>query len=1169
MSDRTRCETVLERLQARGLISARECERLRSAIAAGHLTEPKQVLADLLQRKLVTRWQLEELNAGRKEFLLENGRYLLLQKIGQGGMGAVYRARHVRMKRDVALKIIDPARAKDVELMDRFRREAEVCARLEHEHIVRTHDVGAHDGSLFLVMEYVEGSDLTSLVRRDGPMSPREVAAIGLQMAAALAYANAQGIVHRDIKPSNTLLSTAGSCKVLDMGLARIVEDATDATITELTQDGTVMGTVDYMSPEQARDSHAVDARSDIYSLGASLYFLLTGQPPFPGGKMIEKLHRLATEQPQPLGQIRPDCRRELDAAIQKMMAKAPEERFQSAEEVVRALKPLAADRLAGRPVVTTAVQTAAETHRETFFQARAETLPGFAADASVFSSMQRRRQGVSKVWWIGGTVAVMVCVAAAIWPALSSKPEAIADRKDPVAPPPVPVAPADVRVEFPAHFANVSAIEWSPNGQWLATASADGQCRIVNPETGSFKTLYRGHHSAVRGLRWSADSLWVASIESRGVIHVWDALSGHLLRKPIDAFSEFAVASSHSVQALDFSSDKTRLVYGGYPAPGVTVYDLESEQQAWSDAVTCPVVRFSPDASLLAGSVLFGDVLVWDARSGERIFSSPPDPDRNHAIAWRKDGLLRFSTDTDLQTWDVRRNEVVEWFELPPLVTNDGPHRGIQFTPMPHRVFALNNATQLIRIDTESGDAAALPNILTAYVNLPRVSPDTRTVALCQRPADDRVVLTDIDAATPTNRSLPVFQPIPKCLGIRVLADRYLQAFLHEQRPGVNRSVIVTWDLATGKRIRGFPQIAHIDTDGRIRGVTEGRIVNFRLENGRAIAGDTIAQLDPAPLPGYRDTPAVLWSGDGRYLYSDNRFLASTEFRLWDAASGALVASVDLAHERQDEMPNQRNWTNVQYQDGRINGPFLDVGPHVSRSGDRLVLADGYGWDNLAPDRLRVWHLPQADGPRHIPTHISHEQTSGAFHSGISADGHYLAAAGMDPRKTVVFDLNSGERLAELETGIVCIPNVYSFSPDGELLLTTRQMWDWRSRKKLWECPERDHAFGYYGVNYRGAAMFDDGRHVVIAQDGQYQIWDWREDKKRATLFLMPGGDAYVFCNHETGHYTDPDVTRRYLQFASVNDDDERVWLSAYEYEKQTGWENDPSQAGLKIARE
>lgn len=266
------------------------------------------LIEQLVQQRLLTSWQLKQLRAGYQAFHLDRGRYLLLDQIGQGGMGAVYLARHTQMNRDVALKVLLDPKSDKQGAIERFLREVEVTARLQHEHIVQAHDVGEQGETRFLVMEYVQGSTLDALVRRDGVMSPGEVAVIGLQAASALAYAHGQGVVHRDIKPANILLSTEGVTKILDMGLARVMDAFGISSNNDLTQEGSVVGTVNYMSPEQARNSRAADTPSDIYSLGATLYFLLTGQAPLAGGSTIEILHKLANESPQPLGQLRPDC---------------------------------------------------------------------------------------------------------------------------------------------------------------------------------------------------------------------------------------------------------------------------------------------------------------------------------------------------------------------------------------------------------------------------------------------------------------------------------------------------------------------------------------------------------------------------------------------------------------------------------------------------------------------------------------------------------------------------------------------------------------------------------------------------------------------------------------------------------------------------------------------
>ena len=266
------------------------------------------------------------------------GDYRIVSRLGSGGMGAVYRAMHERMGREVAVKLLRPEIQKNPMLLQRFDREVRAAAKLSHPNIVAALDAREHDGLHFLVTELVEGRDLDQTVRLSGSLPIVDAVECVLQAARGLAYAHSQGVIHRDIKPANLLRSKDGTVKILDMGLARL--SSTDSsTDVNLTGTGVMMGTAAYMPPEQARDTRKADARSDLYSLGCTLFYLLTGRTAFSGTTQMDMILSHVNQPIPSLRQINAQIPLAVDRIFQRLVAKSPDDRFQSAEELIPPLQ--------------------------------------------------------------------------------------------------------------------------------------------------------------------------------------------------------------------------------------------------------------------------------------------------------------------------------------------------------------------------------------------------------------------------------------------------------------------------------------------------------------------------------------------------------------------------------------------------------------------------------------------------------------------------------------------------------------------------------------------------------------------------------------------------------------------------------------------------------------
>jgi serine/threonine protein kinase len=312
-----------------------EVERLRqTSPQLGHLAR------ELVQRGWLTPYQANQLALGRGTELVI-GSYVVLAPLGSGGMGQIVKARHRIMNRDVALKLIRQDQRDSADTVERFRREICLLADLRHPYIVQAYDAGQFGELWFLAMELLQGTDLEQLVRQRGPLPVAEACEHLRQAALGLHHAHQRGLVHRDVKPSNFFLTSEG-IKVLDLGLAR-PQRMEAAQTGNLTQLNTVMGTPDYLAPEQALDPRRADARSDLYGLGCTLHFLLTGSPPFPEGTLAQKLLAHQQAEPPPVERVRPDVTPPVAHLLHQMLAKNPADRPPSALEVAQRLAPFAA----------------------------------------------------------------------------------------------------------------------------------------------------------------------------------------------------------------------------------------------------------------------------------------------------------------------------------------------------------------------------------------------------------------------------------------------------------------------------------------------------------------------------------------------------------------------------------------------------------------------------------------------------------------------------------------------------------------------------------------------------------------------------------------------------------------------------------------------------------
>ncbi len=346
-------ERFVKTLTRSGLIGRDDLRRAMEQIPSEIRSDVRKFADQLIDKQLLTHFQATKLLQGIWQGLTL-GPFQILAPLGRGGMGAVYLARNSKSKKApgaaetlpslVALKVLSPKRAREEErTLARFLREMDMCQRVSHLHLTRTFDAGKIEGVYYIAMEYIRGRSLSEFVKDEGVLSVARAARLFSEVAAGLAHAHAKGLIHRDLKPSNIMVTPNCHAKILDLGLALMENEQLPEDKRVIGGQGYVVGTMDYIAPEQVDDPTQVDARADLYSLGCSLFFALTGQPPFPGGTSVQKMKRQRTEFAERIPELNPTVSSQFALIVEKLMEKNPEYRYRSANEVRAALLPWAA----------------------------------------------------------------------------------------------------------------------------------------------------------------------------------------------------------------------------------------------------------------------------------------------------------------------------------------------------------------------------------------------------------------------------------------------------------------------------------------------------------------------------------------------------------------------------------------------------------------------------------------------------------------------------------------------------------------------------------------------------------------------------------------------------------------------------------------------------------
>jgi WD40 repeat protein/predicted Ser/Thr protein kinase len=720
----------------------------------------------------------------------------ILGELGRGGMGVVYKARQRSLNRVVALKMILAGAHAGPQELDRFRLEAEAAAALQHPNIVQVYEVGEFHGLPYMALEFVDGPSLSQKYA-GAPQSPRVAAQLVETLARAMHYAHTHGVVHRDLKPANVLLTSDGTPKVTDFGLAKRLEAP-----TKHTQTGAIMGTAGYMAPEQAAGRNKeVGPAADIHALGAILYELLTGRPPFQGPTTLDAILRVLSDDPLPPAQLQPKVPRDLEVICLHCLQKVPQKRYATAQDLAEDLgRFLAGEPIRARPIGPLGRMVKWVRRRPVLAMLAATLVVLAAVSFSLLYWNWRQADAARHNERALRHDAEDALTRARMSLYLNSIAQAEREWRDSNAREARRIldeCPVERRgwewhyarrqyhgelLTLEGHADDLTSVAFSRNGRWLATGSLDKTARIWDARDGRELHVCRAHTGAVTAVGFSPDSSRLATAGRDRLVILWDPETGTTLRQ----------LSGHrgGVFALAFSPDGKHLATGGEDRV-VLVWDLEQGQIERALAGHTHFVlglAFSPDGKRLASGSADNTIRLWDWAGTAEPLVLQGHTSEVRAVAFNPAGtrLASASWDKNLRVWDAKTGE--------PVRTLLGHTQGVYsvaYSPDGRRVASASGDRTVRLWDAEAGRALLVLPGHSHFVTGVAYSPDGQRLALARN--DHTAKVWD---ARHRQEMLRVSGPAAGIDALAFLADAPVVAVL------AGNIVRQSWDAASGEEI-------------------------------------------------------------------------------------------------------------------------------------------------------------------------------------------------------------------------------------------------------------------------------------------------------------------------------------------------------------------------------